>query len=31
MEAMTAVVEDYEFPCNIEEFVSSITPMFNDQ
>ena len=31
LEAVTAIVEDYELPCKIEEFVSSITPMFNDQ
>ncbi|XP_020259928.1 bifunctional riboflavin kinase/FMN phosphatase [Asparagus officinalis] len=31
MEAVTAIVEDYELPCKIEEFVSTITPMFDDQ
>lgn len=31
MEAVAAVVEDYELPCKIEEFVSTITPMFNER
>lgn len=31
MEAVAAIVEDYELPCKIEEFVSTISPMFDDR
>lgn len=31
MEAVAAIVEDYELPCKIEDFVSAITPMFNER
>lgn len=31
VEAAAAVVEDYGLPCKIEEFISTITPMFADQ
>lgn len=31
MEAVTTIVEDYELPCKTEDFVSMITPMFDDQ
>lgn len=31
LEAATAIVEDYELPCKIDDFVSTITPMFNDR
>lgn len=31
VEAAAAVVEDYELPCRVEEFISTITPMFTDQ
>lgn len=30
-EAATAIVEDYGLPCTIEEFISTITPVFSDQ
>ncbi|KAJ8512446.1 hypothetical protein OPV22_002880 [Ensete ventricosum] len=31
LEAASLVVEDYELPCTIEEFISAITPMFLDR
>ncbi|XP_073002659.1 bifunctional riboflavin kinase/FMN phosphatase [Typha latifolia] len=30
-EAAAAIVEDYQLPCSIEEFISIITPTFSDQ
>ncbi|PKU63464.1 riboflavin kinase [Dendrobium catenatum] len=31
LEAANAVVEDYELPCTIAEFMSTTTPMFSNQ
>lgn len=31
LEASAAVVEAYELPCTVEEFVKEFTPLFSDQ
>lgn len=31
LEAASSIVEDYELPCTIAEFMSATTPMFSNQ